>query len=192
MEQRRRGRRPHQSEQCGATRNAEAGTDQNGVEPSGHLQQPAPRRFDPPRTPKGRRPYGRGRAGTRPWPKHRRKPNRRWLVEQREPEPYSGKSEKLAERTQHDEIAAAHITGETEAGWSDIHERLVDHENAAAGTQLWGEGEQRFPFDESAIRVVGIGDDGEIGIAKGGGLARLDDAMAGKTRRARVLVIGRR
>ena len=148
--------------------------------------------FDPRRIRQGRRAYGQCRAGHRPWPKHRRKPDRRWLVEQRETEPYSGKPKKLAERTQHDEIAAAHIAGEAEAGRSDIHERLVDDENAAAGTQLCGKSEQRFPVDEPAIRAVGIGDDGEIGIAEGGGLARLDDAMAGKARRARVLVIGRR
>src|SRR5580700_9755307 len=151
MEQRRRCRRPRQPEQCRTARNAKAGTYQNGVEPSGRLQQPMPRLFDPRRIRQGRRAYGQCRAGNRPWPKHRRKPGRRWLVEQRETEPYSGKCKKLAERAQHHEIAAAHIAGETEAGWSDIRERLVDHENAAAGTQLCGEDEQRFPFDESAI-----------------------------------------
>ena len=108
------------------------------------------------------------------------------------PEPYSGKSKKLAERTQHDEVAAAHVAGDARARRSDIHERLVDDENAAAGTQLCGKSEQDIPVDEPAIRAVGIGDNRKIGIAEIGELSRLDDAMADKARRARVLVIGRR
>ena len=133
------------------------------------------------------------RPGHRPWSEHRRKPDRGWLVEQRETEPDSGKPKKLAERTQHDEVATAHIAGEAKAGRSHIHECLVDHQDATAGPQLCGKSEQRFPVDEPAVGAVGIGDDGEIGIASAEvGTPRFDDAMAGKTRRAGVLVIGRR
>src|SRR6202163_1584058 len=127
MEQRGRRRRSHQPEQRRATRDAETGADQNAVEPSGRRHPPMPRRFDPRGVRQGRRTDGQGRPGHRPWSQHSRKPDRGWLVEQREPEPNSGKPEKLPERTQHDEIAAAHIAGETEARWPDLHERLVDN-----------------------------------------------------------------
>jgi len=87
MKQRGRRRRSHQPEQRRATRDAETGADQNAIEPSGRRQQPMPRRFDPRRVRQGRRAHGQGRAGDRPWPKQRRKPGRRRLVEQRETQP---------------------------------------------------------------------------------------------------------
>src|SRR4029077_10365207 len=112
MEQRRRRRRPHQPEQRRAARNAEAGADQNAIEPSGRRQQAMLRFFDPRRIRQSRRTDGQGRAGHRPWPELRRKPDRRWWIEQRNPEPYSGKPKKLAERTQYHEVAAADVAGE--------------------------------------------------------------------------------
>src|SRR4029077_14174924 len=115
-------------------------------------------------------------------PELRRKPDRNWLIEQRETQPHPGKSKKLAKRTQHHEIAATDIAGEAKAGRTDIHERLVDHHNAAAGPQFGGESEQRFAVDEPAIGAVGIGDDSKIGIAKRRELSRLDDAVAGEPR----------
>ena len=43
-----------------------------------------------------------------------------------------------------------------------------------------------------AVGTVGIGDDGEIGVAERGELARCRDIVAGEPRRARMLVISRR
>ncbi len=50
------------------------------------------------------------------------------------------------------------LGGEARARRPDIHERLVDHEQAAARAQRIGEREQGVLAVEAAVGIVGIGD----------------------------------
>jgi len=98
----------------------------------------------------------------------------------------------LAERAQHHDVAAAGLVGDAHAVWADIHEGLIDQEQAAAPAQTIGEGEQGVPAVDASIGVVGIDDNGNAGLVELADLCDLDHFMAGKLGRARVLRVGRR
>ena len=110
---------------------------------------------------------------------------------EREAEPQPGEPVELAERAQHDDVAAPNFGGEARAGRADIHERFVDHEHAAARAQFFGKRDQSVRGVEPAVGIVGVGDDNEVGIAGIADLAHGFHAMSGERRGAGKLGIGR-
>ena len=74
----------------------------------------------------------------------------------------------------------------------DIHERLVDHEQAAATAQVLGKIEQSGPGVQPAVGIVGIAEDDQPGTSARVDLADRVDLVSGKGRGTGVLGIGRR
>jgi len=101
-------------------------------------------------------------------------------------EPQAGQSEKFAERAEHNDIPAGHIRRETQSRPGDVHERFVDHEQAAAPAKIGGQREQIAARKKPAVRIVRVGGDHERGIAAIVQAGHRFDFMSGKRGRATV------
>ena len=186
LEQLRRILRPHQAEQRRPADDLQPALGEQAVEPA-HASASDPRAFPA-------RPYRRGpRRRSRAAPPTGQGPSAARCVAaisggasaklSRKP----GEPVELAERAQHHDVAAPDLVGEAHAVGADIHEGLIDQQQAAAPPQTVGEREQSVLGDDPSVGIVGIDDDGDAGLGELRDLGDLDHVMAGKLGRARVL-----
>src|SRR6202011_4459926 len=95
----------------------------------------------------------------------------------REAEPQAGKSEKLAEGSQHDDVAAAHLPAKTGIGGTDIHEGLLDHEKTAAALLRIGKTDEVGLAKKAPVGIVRVRHDGKIGVHELGDVPDLGHAV---------------
>ena len=110
---------------------------------------------------------------------------------EREAQSQSRETKELAEGPQHDDVVAVGLAGEAILRRADIHERFVDDEQPGTVFQLLRQCEQPVFGNDPPIRIVGIGDDGEIGVAKLLDIYCFCYLMSGKAGGARMFGIGR-
>ena len=110
---------------------------------------------------------------------------------ERETQPHSRETKELAEGPQHDNVGAVGLAGEAILRRADIHERFVDDEQSGTVVQLPRQCEQPVLGNDPPIRIVGIGDDGEIGVAKLLDIYGFCYLMSGKAGGARMFGLGR-
>ena len=113
-----------------------------------------------------------------------------WCGE-REAQPQPCEAEEFPERPQHDDVAAVDFAGEAGLGRADIHERLVHDEESAPVFQILRQCKQPVFCDNPPIRIVWIGDDGQIGAVKLLDICCFRDLVSGKGGGPRMLGIGR-
>ena len=121
----------------------------------------------------------------------RLQPFDRQRVGQRKAEPQAGQAKELAEGAQHDDAALVDIAGKAFGARADIHEGFVDDQQPALGAQRPGKLKQSFALDDAPVRIVGIDDDGEVGVGQSLEVVDLRRRMAGDRRCPRMFGIGR-
>ena len=157
---------PRQAEQGSAADNLNVQLRQHPIEPFRRVRQPLACGIHPGRV--RERPLADGDRGPRYRPRTETgtQCGGEMRCGEREAQPQSRETKELAEGPQHDDVAAVGLAGEAILRRADIHERFVDDEQPVTVFQLPHQCEQPVLGDDPPIRIVGIGDYGEIGVAK--------------------------
>ena len=107
-----------------------------------------------------------------------------------EAKPDPGKAEEFAEGAQNDDAAFPNVRSKAFGARADVHEGFVDNEKTAFRPHGPGEIEKGGTRDDTAIGIVRVDDNGEIGLGKSFDITRFLHLMSGERRRTGMFRIG--